>query len=130
MAWLTRNDEVLAALGTDRAGLAGLGGDVQGALLLRGPTVVHTLRVPGPLDVAWCRAPGPLDGTRGRAPGPPDVAPRRAPPEELEVRRIATLVAHRVGRPCGRGTAVLVAEAGAFERWQLRVADRLEVRGG
>jgi uncharacterized membrane protein (UPF0127 family) len=31
-------------------------------------------------------------------------------------------------RPCLRGGIVIEAEAGAFERWNLRVGDRLEVR--
>lgn len=34
---------------------------------------------------------------------------------------------NRLGRPRWRAHAVLEAEAGAFERWGLRVGDRVEV---
>jgi uncharacterized membrane protein (UPF0127 family) len=31
-------------------------------------------------------------------------------------------------RPCLRGGCVIEAESGAFDRWNLRVGDRLEIR--
>jgi hypothetical protein len=46
----------------------------------------------------------------------------------LEVRRVRALRAAPVGRPrLGRGVVVL-ADKGAFERWNLKVGDRLEIR--
>ena len=95
MAWLTRDDQVLASFGTG------------GVRHVRGPALVHTFGAARPLDVAWCQGSD----------------------ETLEVRRIATVGRFRVARPCLRGHAAVVAPAGAFERWNLRVGDRLEVTG-
>jgi hypothetical protein len=103
--WLTRQGDVLASLESDRRLLDG---EFNGALILRRPALVHTLRPAIALDVAWCA---------------------RGPDQLLEVRRTAALKAWRVGLPCLRATAVVVAPAGSFERWQLRVGDRLEAKG-
>ena len=110
MAWLLRDDDVLASLelastwGARRRGLLGRDG-IDGALLLRPCRSVHSLGMRFPLDVAWCD-------------------------RDLTVLRVAQLPRHRVTRPVLRAAAVLEAEAGAFARWGLAVGDRLEVREG
>jgi hypothetical protein len=111
MPWLLRDGDVLAAVEDRRRGWqAGL----QGALVWRGPAVVQTV-IPSPargLDVAWC-VPDLLD--EGRV--------------GLRVRRMTVVPRRRVAPPhLGRG-GLVVAPAGAFERWHLKVGDRLEVRG-
>lgn len=103
MPWLIREEEVLAALAI--SGGLGAVGD-EGAVLARGPVLVHTCGR-RPLDVAWCTVSA--DG--------------------LAVRRVATLRPWRMGRPCPPAAAVVVAPAGAFERWHLRPGDHLEVEG-
>ena len=109
MAWLVRDDEVLAsvevagsALGRAR-GLLGREG-FEGALLLRPAFAVHTLGMRFDVDVAYC------DG-------------------DLVVLDIVHMRRWRFGRPRMRARAVVEAEAGAFERWALVVGDELEVRG-
>ncbi|MGH9076181.1 MAG: hypothetical protein ACRDY0_01775 [Acidimicrobiales bacterium] len=119
MPWLMRADEVLAAVETGRARLRGWPpGGVDGALVVRGPGVVHTLCSPQGVDIAWC-APGPAR--------PPDLPIDGC--EGLEVRRTATLGSRRVARPLAPGATAVVAGAGAFERWRLRAGDRLQVTG-
>lgn len=84
---------------------------IQGAVVRRGPLLVHTLRRDAALDLAWC-----LDGrTEGGE-------------ECLEVKRISCLGPHRMSRPSLRKGTVVAAEEGAFERWHLQVGDRLEIR--
>jgi hypothetical protein len=111
MPWLIRDGDVLAAVEAPRRGWQGT---LQGALVLRRPAVLHTLTRPaaGPLDVAWC-APATLDG---------GVA-------GLRVRRISRLSPYRVAPPHMGAGAVVVAAGGSFERWRLKVGDRLEVKG-
>jgi hypothetical protein len=110
MPWLIRDGDVLAAV--DAPG-RGWRDSLHGVVVLRRPTVVHTLTRPPakPLDVAWC-TPATLDtGLPG-----------------LRVRRIAMLSPYRVAAPhIGHG-ALLVAAGGSFERWRLQVGDRLEVK--
>lgn len=100
MAWLTRKEEVLAALDSTERGRLG-----DGARLLHRPALVHTLRGGAGLDVAWCSDTG--DG--------------------LEVRHVQVLGGYRVAWPHLLCPVVVVAEAGAFERWKLRVGDVLTV---
>jgi uncharacterized membrane protein (UPF0127 family) len=106
--WLVRDGEVLAAaeLAASRRargrGLLGRDG-ITGALVLRPCRQVHTIGMRFPIDVAFCDA----DGV---------------------VRRVATLRRHRVSRPVWRAAFAIEAEAGAFERWGLRVGDRVEVK--
>jgi hypothetical protein len=99
---LTRENEVLASVVAwkDASWPA-----PEGALSVRGPAWVHSLRSPVALDVAWCR---PVEG-------------------RLQVVRLRRLPPRRPGRPC-LGAAV-VAGDGAFERWRLRVGDLLEIEG-
>lgn len=108
MSWLLRKGEVLAAIDPPAKGWPD---SINGALVKRGPVMVHTLVTSHPVDLAWCT----------------DARTDAGEPCLL-VRRIVCLPPRRVGRPqLGRG-AVLVAERGAFERWNLHVGDRLEIR--
>jgi uncharacterized protein len=109
VAWLVRDTTVLASLeiaGTFRTRLRGtLGRDhLDGALLLRPARSVHTVGLRFPLDVAYCD-------------------------DELRVVRIVQLGRHRVSRPVRGARVIIEAEAGAFERWGLRVGDRLGIHG-
>lgn len=81
-------------------GLLGRTG-VDGALVLSPASSVHTIGMRFAIDVAHLDA-------------------------DLRVLRIATMAPHRVGRPVRRSRHVLEAEAGAFERWGLRVGDVVE----
>ncbi len=108
MPWLVRDGEVLGPLEVASSfsarsrGLLGRDG-IDGALLLRPATSVHTLGMRFALDVAYCDA-------------------------ELVVVDVSTMVPWRLGRPRRRARSVLEAEAGAFGRWGLRAGDRLEIR--
>ena len=107
MAWLLRDGEVLAALeiastrGERRRGLLGRDG-IEGALLLKPARSVHTIGMRFPIDVAFCD-------------------------RELAVVAVRCMPRHRMSRPRLRASCVIEASAGAFERWGLRVGDRLEV---
>jgi uncharacterized membrane protein (UPF0127 family) len=107
--WLLRNGEVLATLEVaeslvDRArGLLGRDG-IDGALLLRPARAVHTIGMRFPIDVALC------DG-------------------DLVVITTMSLERYRVCLPRVRARAAVEAEAGAFERWNLRTGDQLEIKG-
>lgn len=108
MSWLLRDDDVLAALEDRRPGWTAA---LQGAVVVRGLVVVHTIVCPVSLDVARCTDVTTEGGGRG-----------------LEVRRIASLAPRRMARPQVFKGAIVVAGGGAFERWNLRVGDRLEIR--
>jgi hypothetical protein len=107
VAWLLREGDVLAALEERRPGWQQ---ELQGAVVVRPPAWVHTLSCPAGLDVAWCVAVS-VDGAA-----------------RLEVRRTAYLPGRRLARPRLARGAIVVARSGAFDRWRLRVGDRLEVR--
>ena len=81
MSWLLRDGDVLASVEDRRRGWQA---SLQGALVLRGPTVVQTLTAgqPQALDVAWC-ARAELNGGR----------------QALRVRRIGVVGPRRVRRP-------------------------------
>ena len=107
MAWLLRDGEVLAALeiastrSERRRGL--LGRDrIEGALLLKPARSVHTIGMRFPIDVAFCD-------------------------RELAVVAVRCMRRYRMSRPRLRASCVIEASAGAFDRWGLRVGDRLEV---
>jgi len=106
--WLCRGDEVLASAEVAstrqarRRGLLGRDG-VEGALVLTPARAVHTLGMRFDLDVAFVAR----DGT---------------------VLAVCQMRRRRVGRPRWRARSVIEAEAGAFERWGLRVGDVVEVR--
>lgn len=106
MPWLLRDGVVLCSLevaSTPARRMRGLLGrdGLDGALLLRPATAVHTLGMRFDLDVAF------LDG-------------------DLVVLELLRMRRNRFGRPRRRARAVLEAEAGAFDRWALRPGDRLE----
>ena len=108
MSWLIRDGDVLAALEARRPGWPAA---LKGAVVLRGPALVQTLTTPVSLDLAWCVADEDRDGQ-----------------ECLVVRRIGCLPPHRMARPHLGPRPMVVAGQGAFERWHLRVGDRLEIR--
>ncbi len=106
--WLLRDGDVVCALEmtetfAERArGLHGRDG-CEGAVHLAGARTVHTAGMKFELDVAF------LSG-------------------DLMVVQLVRVPPWRVALP-RRGTrSVLAAEAGALERWGVRVADRLEIR--
>ena len=109
MAWLLRDGAVLASLEvaddvrTRSRGLMGREA-FDGAILLKPAMQVHTLGMRFPIDVAY------LD-------------------RDLRVVAIVTgMRPRRLGRPRFGARSVVEAEAGAFERWGLRVGDELEVQ--
>ena len=75
----------------------------EGALVLRPCRWVHTIGMRFALDVAF------LD-------------------EEGVVLKTVRMSRHRVGMPVWNARTVIEAEAGAFERWGLKVGDVVEVR--
>ncbi|HWH33853.1 MAG TPA: DUF192 domain-containing protein [Acidimicrobiales bacterium] len=108
MAWLVRDDEVLAPLEVATSvaarsrGLLGRDG-IEGAILLQPATSVHTLGMRFAIDVAYCDA-------------------------DLVVLATTTMARNRLGRPRLRARRVIEAEAGAFGGWSLQPGDRLSVR--
>ncbi len=108
MSWLIRNGDVLAALENRRFGWPSA---LQGAVILRGPAVVQTLTHPIAFDLAWCSTVE-SDGAG----------------ECLLVKRIGCLGPRKVIRLHLGPRPMVVASQGAFERWKLKVGDRLEVR--
>jgi uncharacterized membrane protein (UPF0127 family) len=108
MTWLVRDGDVLAAAelaNSARARRRGLLGrdSYTGALVLRPCRNVHTARMRFPIDVAFCDAEG-------------------------VVLRTVTLPPWRVSPYVRRAAFVVEAESGAFDRWQLRKGDRVELR--
>jgi uncharacterized membrane protein (UPF0127 family) len=109
MPWLLRDGEVLAALEVAdrpkarRKGL--LGRDhIEGAILITRTKAVHTVGMRFPIDVAFCD-------------------------DDMAVLATLRLKRFRVSRPRRKAACAIEAEAGAFERWQLRPGDVLEVKG-
>jgi uncharacterized membrane protein (UPF0127 family) len=108
MSWLVRDGDVLAAAEvaeSSRARRRGLlGRDAfDGALVLRPCRNVHTARMRFPIDVAFCD------------------------PEGVVLRTVS-LVPWRLSPYVRKAAFVIEAQAGAFDRWQLRVGDRVELR--
>ena len=112
MAWLVREGgDVLASAEVARSirdrtqGLLGrrVAEDVVGALVLRPCRQVHTLGMRFPIDVAFCDRHG-------------------------LVLRTVTVAPWRVTRVVWRAGFVVEAAAGAFDRWQLRAGDTVEVK--
>ena len=108
MPWLVADGRVLASVEiaedfrTRAKGLLGRDG-IDGALLLRPARSVHSLAMRFPIDVAFCDS-------------------------DLYVLDIVSLRPHRMTLPRWRARAVIEAEAGAFDRWHVRVGDQLELR--
>lgn len=92
---------------TPRARTRGLLGrdGIDGALLLRPASSVHTLRMRFAIDVAFLSRDG-------------------------RVRRVVTMAPGRLGRPTWGARAVLEAEAGQFARWGLAVGSQVEAAEG
>jgi uncharacterized membrane protein (UPF0127 family) len=112
MAWLVREGgDVLASAEVARGirertqGLLGrrTSDDVIGAFVLRPCRQVHTLGMRFPIDVAFCDGGG-------------------------VVLRTVTVAPWRVTRVVWRSGFVVEAAAGAFDRWQLRPGDTVEVK--
>ncbi len=106
--WLVRDGEVLATAelaATRRERARGLLGrlEYEGALVFRKVRQVHTVGMRFTIDVAFC------DG-QGR------------------VLRMVTMRPWRVSRVVWKSALVIEAEAGAFERWGLRVGDHVDVK--
>lgn len=106
--WLLRGDDVLASgevaetWGERMRGLVGRPG-YEGALLVLGWRSAHSCGMRFPLDVAF------LD-------------------EELVVVATAKLRPWSVSLPRRGACHVLQARMGAFERWELRPGDKVEIR--
>ena len=106
--WLVSDARVFASAdvasnrSARRNGLLGRDG-FEGALVLRPCRWVHTIGLRFPLDVAY------LD-------------------DEGVVLKAVRMPQRRVGMPVWKARTVIEAEAGAFERWGLRVGDVIEVR--
>jgi uncharacterized membrane protein (UPF0127 family) len=108
MSWLVRDGDVLAAAEVaDRAKARRRGllarDTFDGALVLRPCRHVHTARMRFAIDVAFCDAEG-------------------------VVLRTVTLVPWRLSPYVHQAAFVIEAQEGAFDRWQLRVGDRVELR--
>jgi uncharacterized membrane protein (UPF0127 family) len=108
VSWLLRDGDVLAtaevasSLAQRSKGLLGRR-SYEGAMILPHTRAVHTLGMRFGIDVAFCD-------------------------KEMVVLDVTTLVPWRMSLPRRRGRSVIEAQAGAFERWGLRVGDRLELR--
>jgi uncharacterized membrane protein (UPF0127 family) len=108
MAWLLRDDQVLAALElaeVRRARMRGLLGreHVDGAMLIRPGKSVHSFGMRFPIDVAFCD-------------------------KEMVVLRTVGLRPNRLTRVSLRCSCIIEAELGAFARWKLEPGQKLEVR--
>ncbi len=95
--------EVASSFRERLRGLLGRDG-LDGALVLRPANSVHTIGMRFAIDVAFCD-------------------------RDLVVLSTTTLRPYRMTAPRRRSKAVIEAEAGAFDRWKLRVGDHLEIRG-
>ncbi len=108
MTWLLREGDVLATaevasnFGHRSKGLLGRTA-YEGAMVLPHTRAVHTLGMKFGIDVAFCD-------------------------KEMVVVGVTTLVPWRMSLPRRGGRSVIEAQAGAFERWGLRVGDHLELR--
>jgi uncharacterized membrane protein (UPF0127 family) len=106
--WLLRDGDVVCALemtdsfGERARGLVGRDG-CEGGLHLNGARGVHTVGMKFPLDVAFLS-------------------------KDLVVVRMLRLPPWRIALPRPGVRSVLQTEAGALERWGVRVADQLDIR--
>ena len=107
--WLLRDGDVVCALEmteivrrTGSGACSGASG-CEGGLHLAGARAVHTVGMQFPLDVAFLS-------------------------EDLVVVRLVRLPPWRIALPRRGVRSVLQTEAGALERWGVRVADQLDIR--
>ena len=109
MSWLLRQGDVLATAEVAETfaqrsrGLLGKS-SFDGALILPRTRSVHTMGMRFAVDVAVCN-------------------------KDMVVVGVTTLRPWRMSLPRRGGRSVVEAQAGAFERWGLRVGDQLELRG-
>jgi uncharacterized protein len=109
VSWLLRQGDVLATAEVAETfaqrsrGLLGKS-SFDGALILPRTRSVHTLGMRFAVDVAVCN-------------------------KDMVVVGVTTLRPWRMSLPRRGGRSVVEAQAGAFERWGLRVGDQLELRG-
>ena len=109
MSWLLREGDVLATAEVAESfaqrsrGLLGRTG-YEGAMVLPRTRSVHTFGMKFAIDVAFCD-------------------------KDMVVVGVTTLRPWRMTLPRRGGRSVIEAQAGAFERWGLRVGDHLELRG-
>ncbi len=109
MTWLLRQGDVLATAEvaeTFAQRSRGLLGKTafEGAMILPRTRSVHTFGMRFPVDVAVCD-------------------------KDMVVLGVTTLRPWRMSLPRRGGRSMVEAQAGAFERWGLRVGDQLELRG-
>ena len=108
MTWLLRDGDVLAAAEVASTpalrakGLLGRQG-FDGAMVFPRTRSVHTFGMRFGIDVAFCD-------------------------KEMVVIDVTTMRTWRLGLPRWHARSLIEAEAGAFERWGLRVGDQLELR--
>jgi len=107
-AWLLRDGDVLAALEVTESRKDRMQGllertGIDGAILIRPARSVHSVGMLFTLDVAVCT-------------------------KDLVVLRTICMRPGRFSRPSLKGCCVIEAESGAFDRWQLRPGDHLEIR--
>ena len=107
-AWLLRDGEVLAAIEVTESRKERTQGlldrpSIAGAMLIRPARSVHSIGMRFTLDVAFCT-------------------------KDLVVLRTVCLRRNRFTRPSLKGSCVIEAESGAFDRWKLRPGDQLEIR--
>jgi uncharacterized membrane protein (UPF0127 family) len=109
VSWLLRQGDVLATAEVAETfaqrsrGLLGKS-SFDGALILPRTRSVHTMGMRFAVDVAVCN-------------------------KDMVVVGVTTLRPWRMSLPRRGGRSVVEAQAGAFERWGLRVGDQLELRG-
>jgi uncharacterized membrane protein (UPF0127 family) len=108
VSWLLRDGDVLAAaevatsLSARTKGLLGRT-EFEGAMVLPRTRAVHTFGMRFAVDVAICD-------------------------QEMVVVGVTRLQPWRMSIPKKGGRSAIEAQAGAFERWGLRVGDKLELR--
>jgi hypothetical protein len=109
VTWLLREGDVLAGAEVAETfsqrtrGLVGKS-SYEGAMVLPRTRAVHTFGMRMAVDVAVCD-------------------------KDLTVLGVTTLRPYRMTLPRRGGRSIIEAQAGAFERWGLRVGDHLELRG-
>ena len=108
MAWLMSEARVFASIDVaddHRARAKGLLGRdrIDGALAIPRCRWVHTIGMRFPIDVAY------VDNAN-------------------VVIKTVTMHRHRIGMPMPKAHLVIEAEAGAFERWGMKVGDPIEIR--
>jgi len=106
--WLVSDGHVLASAeraDDRRARARGLLGraEFEGALVLSKCRSVHTIGMQFAIDVAYLDAEG-------------------------MVLKVTHMNRNRIGTPVWKATTVVEAQAGAFERWGLKVGDQVELR--